>query len=94
MIQDPCVGRTFWFEYHCYEGHDSSDAQAWYRSHEQVTVVGITEPGYGETLAERAENGESRVYRARWGDGFEYDVFEDELLDGPEQFQRPDPPKC
>ena len=39
------------------------------------------------------ENGEPRVYRARFEDGFEYDVWEDEVMNSPNEFYRPNPPK-
>jgi hypothetical protein len=73
----------YWFEYHCHEGHDSSDAPAWYRSHERVTILRVVEP---------ANDDHSGVFRARWNDGFEWDVWGDELMDSPADFYRPDPP--
>lgn len=89
-------GSTRWFEYHCNESHDSSDAPAWYRSHEQVTVIRLV--NYedrlhaGSNLLNRGEDGLPLVYRARWSDGFAWDVFEDELLEHRASFCRPDPP--
>lgn len=84
-----------WFEYHCYEGHDSSDAEAWYRSHQRVTVLGEADhDGWkGSTAAERAEACTPIVYRVRFQDGLEWDVFEDELLTDSKGFYRPDPPQ-
>lgn len=91
--QDWLPGEVAWFEYHCYEGHDSADAQAWYRSHQQVTVLRVSEPGpEGTTAEERDEAGWSRCYRVRFADGLEWDVFEDELLTGSEHFYCADPP--
>jgi hypothetical protein len=89
------LGSRFWFEYHCYEGHDSGDAACWYRPHEQITLTAVvSEGGWPEfkSRAARARQGESAVYHARWDDGFEWDVFEDEVLGSPERFFRPDPP--
>ncbi|MCW2317095.1 hypothetical protein M2322_002649 [Rhodoblastus acidophilus] len=74
------VGETAAFEYHCYMGHDSADAELWYRSHQPVTVLALVEKGNGKTLMARRNNGEPRVYNVRFGDGFEYDACEDELL--------------
>jgi hypothetical protein len=87
------AGQRFWFEYHCFESLESGDAAAWLRSHEQVTVLKVVAPGYGKSPEIRATAGEPCVYRARWDDGFEWDVFEDELVDSPGDFCRPDPPK-
>jgi len=90
------LGTTRWFEYHCNESHDSGDAPAWYRSHEQVSVVRLA--NYedrlhaGSNWMSRCEDGLPLVYRARWPDGFEWDVFEDELLEHRASFCRPEPP--
>ena len=73
-------GEIAYFEYHCYEGHDSCDAEIWYRSRQPVMVLGISVPGVGRTYLERSRDGEPRVYRVRFLDGFEYDVYEDELM--------------
>lgn len=90
---DEKVGKDFWFEYHCFESPASCDAEVWYRSHSKIKILGIVEMGNGETPQERGEIGEPRVYRARFEDGFEYDVWEDEVMDSPKDFYRPDPPK-
>jgi hypothetical protein len=82
------------FEYHCYEGHDSADAQLWYRSHQVVTVLFEDESDAweGSTYDERAEAALPKVYRVRFADGFEGTAWEDELLTSVEHFYRPDPP--
>lgn len=85
-----------WFEYHCYENHDSSDAVVWYRSHQAVTVLAET-AGYGQrdifpTFDQRSSEGEPVSYRVQFRDGFEYEVWEDELVSDPEYFYRPTPP--
>lgn len=73
-------GELAYFEYHCYEGHDSCDAEIWYRSRQPVRVLRIVEPGGFRTFRERADAGMSRLYKVRFLDGLEYDVFEDELV--------------
>ena len=88
-------GSRWWFEYHCNEAHDSGDTPAWYRSHEIVTVIAPMnyDEGYdGTDFDERGRDGMPLVYRARWSDGFEWDVWEDELCKSPKGFCRPDPP--
>lgn len=89
------------FEYHCNESHDSPDAQAWYHSHRPVTVVehasdygpdDPNDPWSKMTYDDRAEAGMPKVYHVRHEDGFEHHAFEDELVDGPEDYYRPDPP--
>lgn len=90
---DDKVGKEFWFEYHCYEGHDSCDSEIWYRSHQKVLVLSISELGVGDTKYERLIEGQPRVYRVKFKDGLEYDVFEDELMESTKEFSRPEPPK-
>lgn len=89
------IGTTIWFEYHCWESPDSSDAEIWYRSHQQVTVIGVAdcEPIAYTSLVERGESGMVFVYHVRFSDGLEWDVFEDELCSTPDHFCNPDPPK-
>ncbi len=89
---DDKVGKTFWFEYHCYESPESCDAEIWYRSHQKVKVIGVSEWSYDDKEW-RQEDGNPRVYLVQWEDGFQYDVFEDELMESPNEFYRPSPPK-
>jgi len=88
-------GDLAWFEYHCWESYESSDAPLWLRSHQQVTVLG-RDPGddedFGGTFLDRADACCPNVYQVRFADGHEGTAFEDELLTGPEHYQRPDPP--
>ena len=93
-IREQMIGQRFWFEYHCWEDPRSSDAEIWYRSHQQVTVIGEADHDGDKThtFEERCEDGCQCVYRVRFDDGLEWDLFEDELLDSPKQFERPDPP--
>ena len=88
------IGATLWFEYHCNESHSSSDAEVWYHSHQQAKVLSFAgcDPAFFATFIERGENGHVLLYRVRFVDGLEWDVFEDELLDSPEEFCRTDPP--
>jgi hypothetical protein len=81
-----------WFEYHCYEGHDSADAQLWYHSHQQVKILKICFNGTGATPEERAENGHPAGYTIQFNNGFKADVFEDELMKDKKDFFRPNPP--
>lgn len=95
-IKDLRIPGTFlWFEYHCNESYDSPDAEIWYRSHQQVLVLGFAncDPPSFTTVNERAYAGMLLLYRVRFNDGLEWDVFEDELLNSPEEFVRPNPPK-
>lgn len=85
---DDKVGNDFWFEYHCLESDASCDAELWKRSHQKVKVVSVIEPGIGDSPEERAEEGAPRVYKIMFEDGFEYDVFEDELMNSPKDFFR------
>jgi hypothetical protein len=72
-----------WFEYHCYEGEDSTDAKLWHHTHQQVIILNKITEG-----VEELEVG--KMYRVRFADGFEYDVLDDELLKTQKDFYRPD----
>jgi hypothetical protein len=89
---DDKVGRIFWFEYHCYESPESCDSEIWYRSHQKVKVIGVSEWSFNN-YEDRMNDGQPRVYLVEWEDGFQYDVFEDELFESPDEFYRPYPPK-
>lgn len=71
-----------WFEYHCYEGEDSCDAELWHHTHQRVTVL--------NRIANVDECEVGKMYRVRFADGFEYGVFSDELVSDPKEFKRPD----
>lgn len=90
-------GEVAWFEYHCNESLDSTDARAWLRSHQRVTIVGRDpsrdDAWEGSSIDERIEEGCQKVYRVRFVDGLEWDAFEDELMSDCADFERPDPPK-
>ncbi|KKM74802.1 hypothetical protein LCGC14_1396650 [marine sediment metagenome] len=83
-------GERAYFEYHCYQAHDSADASLWYRSHQPVTVVDVGEDPNDEptTMAERAESGDPLTYHIKFTDGYEGAAFEDELLTSPRYFER------
>ena len=72
-----------WFEYHCYEGEDSSDAELWHHTHQQVIILNKITEG-----VEEREVG--KMYRVKFVDGFQYDVCDDELVKSPADFERPD----
>ena len=98
--EDWPAGSKAQFEYHCYEGHDSSDAQAWYHSHRPVTVLSRARDDEYDNGAEnmsftqRAENGVPATYQVRHKDGYEHTAFEDELMTHTKFHVRPDPPKA
>ncbi len=73
-------GEMAYFEYHCEESDESCDAEIWYRSRQPVIVLRIVEPGGYRTFRDRAYWGMPRLYRVRFLDGLEWDVFEDELV--------------
>jgi hypothetical protein len=87
------IGNKYWYEYHCLECHTSQDAELWYHSHQQVIINRLVEPGVGDTKYERlVEYGVPAIYNVTFNDGYTYDVFEDEILDSPDEYTRPDPP--
>jgi len=72
------------FEYHCYEGEDSSDAELWHHTHQPVNVLARVQD------AGIIGGGAIRMYRVRFADGYEHDVFDDELVASADEYQRPD----
>jgi hypothetical protein len=85
-------GDKAFFEYQCYQGHDSCDANLWYRSHQPVTVLGIEpdqeevnlqEPWAAPSMDERGEIGLPKYYRIRFPDGLEHTCWESELVESP-----------
>lgn len=88
-------GENAYFEYHCLRCHTSDDAEAWYRDHQPVTVLrpldgtecdGNKLLNDGVGLIERTELAMPAMFRVRFQDGHEHDVFEDELLVSPSFF--------
>lgn len=92
-------GTRAWFEYHCFESDESSDADLWHRSHQGVTVVRHDPTDHdcvraeAPTMAIRGtEYAMPCMYIIRFIDGHEAGVFEDELMTDRADFFRPDPP--
>jgi len=80
------------FEYRCFESPESQDSLIWYHSHQEVTVLSeVDSDGKGKTRKERNEDGTPLVYLVRFHDGFECPVFEDELLESVDMYERPEP---
>lgn len=87
------IGKRYWFEYHCFESEQSADADIWYHSHQEIEVLGLAQTDVlYTTKRERLENACPLVYNALFGDEFKCDVFEDEILNSKDEFERPDPP--
>jgi hypothetical protein len=91
------TGERPWFEYHCWESEQSSDAQMWFRSHEQVEVLAHDAADHDclrpLPYDERAESCQPCLYTIRFNDGFTGTCFEDELFANTLAYERPDPPK-
>lgn len=93
-VPDWLPGQRAWFEYHCWESPESNDAEVWYHSHQQVTVLERhVNDGAGMSWAGRMEAGQPYTYTVRFDDGLEWGVFEDELTNDPNDWYRPDPPR-
>lgn len=83
------IGKTYWFEYHCFESEESCDAELWHRTHKKIKILKLVEKGAGRTKKSRLENGQPAVYSVQFNDGRIFDAFEDEILDSKKQFTRP-----
>jgi hypothetical protein len=90
------AGTLAWFEYRCWESDNSADAELWHRSHQQVTIDGPLEGDPAAagltTIAERLRDCLPGYYPVRFADGYVGCACEDELLTGPEWYERPGPP--
>lgn len=86
-VVDEKIGKEFWFEYHCLESKASADYHLWMLSHQKVIVLARGSDDHDEFPDE------PKCYQVKFMDGLVADVFEDELLNDPAEFQRPDPPK-
>jgi hypothetical protein len=88
-------GTKLYFEYHCWESLQSGDAELWLRSHSLVEVLGcMNNDDYGHmTFDQRCYEACQLVYKIKFEDGFIGEAFEDELLDSPDEYERPEPPK-
>jgi hypothetical protein len=79
-----CAKGRRWFEYHCYEGEDSCDAKLWHHQHQEIIVTRKL------NIPKEVDYGIGNMYHVQFNDGFECDVFEDELILSPNKFTRPD----
>lgn len=84
-------GEKAYFEYHCWQSHDSSDAELWYRSHQEVTIIKM-EPNDGfdilqDGFAERMDAGHPIAYSVKFKDGFIGHVTEDEFFVDPKFYE-------
>lgn len=61
------------FTYRCWESEDSCDAELWHHTRQRVRVL----HKISSSQVDEADVG--KMYRVRFQDGFEYDVFEGEL---------------
>jgi hypothetical protein len=68
------------FEYHCFESEQSADAEIWRRTHQRVTVLRMLTP----------DESDYEMYRIRFADEHEADVFADELMHTSKLYERPD----
>ena len=85
MINDKRLAHNRrWFEYHCYEGEDSSDAELWHHTHQQVIILRKL------NCPEEIDPSIGKHYIAKFADGLEYEVCDDELTVSPKDFFRPD----
>lgn len=92
-LSDDKIGKNLWFEYHCLESDKSLDAEIWQHSHQKANVLSISALGGEGTQSDRAADGNPRVYKIQFEDGFICDAFEDELVLSPNDFFRPSPRK-
>jgi len=72
------LGRAY-FEYRCYEGEDSSDAELWHHTHQVVDVL----RELGDEDRDLYDVG--RMFIVRFADGLEYSAWHSELFREPER---------
>jgi hypothetical protein len=70
---------TVYFEYHCLESEQSSDAELWHRTHQQVKVLSMAGP----------DESDCELYNIQFEDGFIGSAFADELLYTTTEYSRP-----
>lgn len=93
------AGEQAYYEYHCLESMESSDAHLWMRSHQVVTILSrnvddeVFNGVDGLTFPERAEEGAPTTYQIKFSNGLVGCAWEDELFTGSHFYYRPDPPK-
>ena len=68
------------FEYHCWESDQSQDADLWHRTHQWGTVTKCN-----------GDRGDGCImFGVTFSDGYQDDVFDDELLLSTQQYTRPE----
>jgi len=65
------IGDIMFFIYRYFESDKISDTDLWDHTNQSVVIL--------KDKVEVNENNVERTYHVRFADGFEYDVFEDEL---------------
>jgi 2'-5' RNA ligase len=86
---EPIVGKTYWFEYHCWESEESADAELWHHTHQKVLVYGRGDGDYDECPV-CGEFPCWNSWKIRFPDGYEHTAAPDELLKSRSEFERPD----
>jgi len=86
------IGDFYWFEYHCWESPQSSDAELWYHSHQKVKIIGVDVEYDDMTEQDRYDAAMLNHYKIEFKDGFVGYAGEDELYESTKDFCRPDPP--
>ena len=69
-----------WFEYHCWESEQSSDAKLWHHTHQKVEVLRLLDPNESDY----------EMYEVKFSDGLLAHVFADELMNNQSKFTRKD----
>jgi hypothetical protein len=78
-----------WFEYRCWEDEQSSHAELWHHTHQQCLVLHMLSTVESDCEMYQVES-DYEMYRVRFADGFEEDVFADELMQSKLNFRRSD----
>lgn len=69
------IGTKQKFEYHCWQDEQSSDAELWRHTNQFCLVLSELDLPDGDKEALGGT-----MYHVRFDDGFESDVFEDEII--------------
>lgn len=64
-------GQQVFFHYKCFESEESADAELWHHTDQHAVVV--------KRIFNCEESEVGQMYIVRFSDGFEYDVFADEM---------------
>lgn len=73
------------FEYHCWESKESADAKLWQHTHQRVQVLERTQHGH-------IDGPTPTMYRILFADGFQSEVWDDELVATFQDYERLDYP--